>query len=60
MLRGFVLEFIGSWDTHLSLMDFAFTVTATILVHKWLLLKLYMVGSAEHQFVGMKLVRGSQ
>ena len=46
MLRTCVMELQGSCDKHLPLM--------VIQVWEWHLMKLYMVGSAELQFIGKR------
>ena len=51
MLRASICDFQGSWDQHLPL------VTMRVLV--WHHMKLCMEGGVEHQFVGMKLEKGS-
>ncbi|TYK04696.1 putative retrotransposon protein [Cucumis melo var. makuwa] len=47
MLKEFVLQFKGSWDTHLSLMEFAYDNTTTSLVSAWYHLRLCMADHVE-------------
>ncbi|KAI3811045.1 hypothetical protein L1987_20761 [Smallanthus sonchifolius] len=56
MLRACVIDFGGSWDSHLPLIDFP-TTTANTQVLTWHRLKLFMDENVVHRFVGMKLVK---
>ena len=46
MLRACVIDFRGSWDDHLSLIEFAYN-KVTILVFRWLLMRPYMGGDVD-------------
>ena len=54
MLRASVLDFEGSWASHLPLMEFV-TIIVTIPVLQQHLLRLCMGQSVDPQFVGMML-----
>ena len=54
MLRASVLDFKGSWASHLPLMEFV-TIIVTIQVLQQHLLRLCMGQSVDPQFVGMML-----
>ena len=55
MLRACVMEFKGSWDTHLALMEFAYNNSYQASM-RWLHLRHYMAGNVGLQCAGMKLV----
>ena len=56
MLRACVMEFKGSWDTHLALMEFAYNNSYQASI-EMAPLRHYMAGNAGLQCAGMRLVR---
>ena len=57
MLRACVMDFNGSWDTHLPLVEFAYNNSYQSMIG-WILKKLSMEENVDLQYIGMKLVKG--
>ena len=53
MLRAFVIEFKGSWDDHLPLIEFS-SIIAAIPAFKWPLMRFYMGVDVDLLLVGLK------
>ena len=53
MLRACVMEFRGSWDTHLPLMEFAYNNSYQANIGM-ALMRLFMDGNVELQFIGTR------
>ena len=53
MLRACVINFKGSWDNHLPLIELP-TIVATIPALRWPLMRLYMGIDVDLLFVGLK------
>lgn len=57
MIQTNLIDFKGSWSTHLPLFQFAYNNSYIKKVSKWHLSKLFMEEGVDHRFVGIKLGR---
>ena len=58
MLRAYVMEFKGSWDTHLALMEFTYNNSYQVSIEMAPFEALYMVENVRLYCAGMRLVKG--
>ena len=58
MPRACVMEFKGSWDTHLALMEFAYNNSYQASIKMAPFEALYKVENVELQCAGIRFVRG--
>ena len=57
MLRACVMEFKGSWDTYLALIEFAYNNSYQSSINVWHPMRRCMAGNVGLQCAGMRLVK---